>query len=685
MSIDVAVILSLVDRLSGPADRARGSLSDIGAAAGRIARVGMLAAGAAATATAGALTVSTNQAIAFEAAMADVAKVVDFDVGGVADGLVDLSRTTGMAAEDLASLAAAAGQAGMDSEAQILAFTDMAARVGVAFDLPAQFVGDALASIQTALGTTVSETALLADAINHLSNNTAASGDALLNFASRAASAGRQYGFTEEQTLAIGAAMIATGAQADVAATSFRAVGRALTRGASATDRQAQAFEQLGLNTSDVARSMQDDALGTFEDVLRRISELPAELQAAAMSDIFGDEAHAVAALANDLGILEETYALVAEEAEYAGSANEEFAERANTAQQKIQVVQANWTALSREAGNALMPALNEGLSQLITSLQSADLQDNWFFQLADNIGNFAEGALGMEIAADEMTRFHEAGSIAVEVMDGLGDRMSGFTSGFSAGASENMAELSQAFGDLGEALGQLFGLDEGGSIMDLLFGTEEGWSSAGEEIGSFVTGALTDLVNIITSIVNGINDVGQAFEDFTGWIDDWANRIGSIEIDWSFLQPPDWLAGAGDWVGDLFGGEDAVQAASNLAGLADAIPDTASIIDLPSLERAESAAASIAETMQRAGEIDLAPVVRAALNEAQSVLASEDWSGHGARLMDTLAAGVRSGSGPLASAVSAAISQGVSQGVAAGLSSAYDARRQSALQDGAE
>jgi hypothetical protein len=290
-----------------------------------------------------------------------------------------------------------------------------------------------------------------------------------------------------------------------------------------------------------------------------------------------------------------------------------------------------------------------------------------------------------MEIAADEMTRFHEAGSIAVEVMDGLGDRMSGFTSGFSAGASENMAELSQAFGDLGEALGQLFGLDEGGSIMDLLFGTEEGWSSAGEEIGSFVTGALTDLVNIITSIVNGINDVGQAFEDFTGWIDDWANRIGSIEIDWSFLQPPDWLAGAGDWVGDLFGGEDAVQAASNLAGLADAIPDTASIIDLPSLERAESAAASIAETMQRAGEIDLAPVVRAALNEAQSVLASEDWSGHGARLMDTLAAGVRSGSGPLASAVSAAISQGVSQGVAAGLSSAYDARRQSALQDGAE
>lgn len=686
MSIDVAVILSLVDRLSGPADDAGGALGRLGGAAGRMARVGLVAASAAATAVTGALTLSTTQAIAFEAAMADVAKVVDFDVGGVGDGIVELSRGTGMAAEDLAALAAAAGQAGMDTQEAVLQFTDMASTVGVAFDLPAAYVGDAMASMQTALGTTVAETGLLADAINHLSNNTAANAARLLDFGSRAASVGEQYGFTAEQTLAVGGAMIATGAQAEVAATSFRAVGRALTAGEAATARQTGAFEALGLEATEVARAMQEDAVGTLTDVIARIGQLPEEVRASSISQLFGDEARAIAPLINNLDLLNQSYEMVADQANYAGSAQEEFAARADTAQFRIGAIQQNWTALSREAGNALMPALNEGLERLLGTLQSADLQDNWYFRLADSIGDFAEGALGMEVATGEMTRFHAAGAMAAEVMGELGGRTTAFTSGFGEGAASNMGELQEAFAGLGEALGQLFGMEEGGSWMEALFGTEGGWAAVGEEIGAFVVGALTDLVNIVTAIVEVINDAGQAFEDFTGWIDDWVDRIGSIEIDWSFMEPPEWVANIGDTIGNftsgLFGSDDAE---SSLAALGDAIPDTASIIDLPSLEQAESAAASIAETMTRAGEIDLAPIVRAALQEAQSVLASEDWTGHGARLMDTLIAGVQSRTGALGSAVSGAISAGVSQGVAGGLSEAYNTRRQSALQDGAE
>lgn len=689
MSIDVAVILSLVDRLSGPADDAGGALGRLGRAAGRIARVGMLAAGAAATMTAGALANSTTQAIAFEAAMADVAKVVEFDVGGVADGLVDLSRETGMAAEELAELAASAGQAGMDTQEAVLDFTDMASTVGVAFDLPAAYVGDAMASMQTALRTTVSETALLADAINHLSNNSAANAAKILDFGSRAASAGTQFGFAAEETLAIGAAMIAAGAQAEVANTSFQNVGRTLTAGASATTAQQEAFRAIGMEATDVARRMQEDAVGTLRHVIQAIGELPAEVRAAQLNELFGSEARAIAPLVTNLELLDNVLGLVADSASYAGSAQEEFAARADTAQFRIAAIQQNWTALSREAGNALMPALNEGLERLLGSLQSADLQDNWFFRLSDNIGNFAEGALGMATAADEMTRFHQAGAIAAEVMEELSARGSAFTSGFAEGFASNSEELSAAFDGLGEALTQLFGADGEGGWMEALFGTEAGWASVGEELGASIASTLTTIVNAVTEVVELIEAVQTGMDGIIDWFGDLGERISSIEFDWSFLpEPPAWMTDAG---GAVFGfidrlrGGDAADAAESMERLASAVPESVTAVDVSALQSADAAASSLANAMERAGAIDLAPIVRAALNEAQSVLASEDWSGHGARLMDTLAAGVRSGSGPLAAAVSSAIQQGVSQGVSAGLSSDYETRRQSALQDGVE
>ncbi|MEM1284961.1 MAG: phage tail tape measure protein [Pseudomonadota bacterium] len=679
-ALDVAVILSLVDRLSGPANDARRALDGTGNAAGRLARVGFIAASAATAAVTGALAVSTNQAIAFEAAMADVAKVTDFDVSGVADGLVDFSRTTGQAAEDLAALAASAGQAGMDTEASILQFTDMASTVGVAFDLPAAYVGDALAGMQTALGTTVQETGLLADAINHLSNNTAANAARLLDFGQRAASVGEQYGFAAEQTLAIGGAMIATGAQAEVAATSFRAVGRALSAGSSATDRQSQALQRLGLDAEQVARSMQEDAVGTLRDVIVRLGDVEDHLRSSTISDIFGDEARAIAPLINNLDVLDQSLGLVADSANYAGSAQEEFAARADTAAFRLDAIGANMTAFSREAGNTFLPALNAGLERLLTTLQSTDLQDNWYFRLAAGLSDFAEGALGLEIAADEMTRFHQAGAMAADVMEGLGDRASAFGAGFSEGASENMGELIEAFRGLGEALG----LGEG-SLMERLFGTEDGWAEFGSEIGAFVTGGLTDLVNIVTRIVQAFNDGRQAVEDFAGWVGNLADMAGSIEIDWAGLVPDvDLFGGIGDGVSgfmDRFRTDDIDAAAASLAALGDAVPETATVLDVATLEQAESAAASIAETMQRAGQIDLAPIVRAALQEAESVLTSESWASHGERLMGTLAAGVRSGGGPLAAAIRSTVDTAVSSALATD----YAARRQSALQDGGE
>ena len=69
--------------------------------------------------------------------------------------------------------------------------------------------------------------------------------------------------------------MISAGAQSEVAATSFRNMGRALVRGEQATKAQRQAFKALGLDAVKTAKSMQKNALKTTLDVFDRIQALP--------------------------------------------------------------------------------------------------------------------------------------------------------------------------------------------------------------------------------------------------------------------------------------------------------------------------------------------------------------------------------------------------------------------------
>jgi TP901 family phage tail tape measure protein len=307
-------------------------------------------------------------AIDFESAMADVRKVVDFDTPegfqNLSDGILDMSTRIPLTAEELARITAAAGQIGLPND-DLLRFTEMAAKVGVAFDISADQAGDAMANIKTAMGLTLDETSALFDAMNHLSNNSAATAAKTMEFMNRAGAVGSTFGFDDTETLAFGAAMIAAGAGADTAATSFRAMGRALTRGDSATARQLEAFEALGLSAETTAKAMQQDAVGTTMDVLRRMAELPDHLQASTMSDLFGDEARELTKLLANMELLPEMLGQVADETSYLGSAEAEFAARAETTANNIQLMRNQMTRLGVTIGAVVLPHLNNLLGKL--------------------------------------------------------------------------------------------------------------------------------------------------------------------------------------------------------------------------------------------------------------------------------------------------------------------------------
>lgn len=299
----------------------------------------------------------------FESAMADVRKVIDFPTPEAfkefQQALVDMSKTVPLSVNGLAQIAAAAGQAGIAGE-DLIPFTEAAAKIGVAFDISAEAAGDALAKLRTGLGISTEEAVLLTDAMNHLSNAQASSAEEILDVVRRVGAQAKLYGFTAEETAAFASAMISAGAESEVAATSFRNMGMALTRGASATKRQKDALKTLGLTSAEVAKNMQEDAVGTVIDVLDRLAKLPKEMQGAVSSDLFGNEARALGPLLTNLDLVRDSIGLVAKETDYAGSAFREFEVRAKTFQNATQTFNNRITALKIAIGNALIPAIND-------------------------------------------------------------------------------------------------------------------------------------------------------------------------------------------------------------------------------------------------------------------------------------------------------------------------------------
>lgn len=366
--LNSSLILSLIDKVSGPARGIQGAVNNMQKAASRNAQAisqmqgQIMGAAAAGYALYKGLSAPLGAAIEFESSMADIAKVTEFSDAGLSAYGMELRKLASseipMAIAELSDLSAEAAAAGIAQE-DLLDFTRMTAKAAIAWGVTGGQAGEDLAKLQAALGLTIEQTQLYGDAINHLSDNMASDAPSLVDFSRRVASQGEFYGFAKEETLAFGSAMVSTGAEAQVAATSFRNMGRALTKGGSATKAQQRSWSRLGMSSTKVAKAMQEDAVGTTIAVIEALGKLPAHMQASVMGDLFGDEARALAPLLNNVDILKDSLGLVADETSYAGSVSREFAKRAETTEFALQKLKNQINEVGIVIGSALLPPLN--------------------------------------------------------------------------------------------------------------------------------------------------------------------------------------------------------------------------------------------------------------------------------------------------------------------------------------
>ncbi|HQR82479.1 MAG TPA: phage tail tape measure protein [Thiotrichales bacterium] len=315
------------------------------------------------------LALPIKQAVDFESAMADVKKVVDFESPAelkvMEADILRLTRTLPMTAQGISSIMASAGQAGI-AKNELLGFAESAAKMGVAFDVTADEAGDMMAKWRTAFKMNQTQVNTLADQINFLGNTTAASAPKISDVVRRIGPLGEVGGLAAGQIAAIGASMVSTGVESEVAATAIKNFMLSTVAGASATKGQKEAYKSLGLDAEKLAKRMQVDAGGAIDDLLTRLQKLPKHMQAATMKELFGSESiGAIAPLLTNLDALRGNLAKVGDASQYAGSMNKEFEARAATTANSFQLMTNKLSEIGITIGSVLLPAVNTALNAI--------------------------------------------------------------------------------------------------------------------------------------------------------------------------------------------------------------------------------------------------------------------------------------------------------------------------------
>lgn len=389
--LNVQMILKLVDQATAPARRAADGLRGIfrqterteeemaqrreQRARGAIRGVMGLAA---------VMGTVTTAAVLAEEQMAEVIKKVDFESPEgfrlLGNDIQRLSTEIPMAASAITEIVALAGglnvvDAGLpdaEKREQLVAFAADAARMGVAFDIAADQAATSLARWRNNLDLSADGALLLGDAINILGNTMATSERDILTVIDLQGVVAKSAGLAAEETAALSATLLAAGASPERAATGMKNFLNALTRGASVTKRQSEVFEELGLDSVELAERMQVDARGAILSVVEAFGEVDAARRNAAIGDLFGQEAMgAITPLIDNIDSLREAFAKVEDEGEIAGAMMVEFARQSDTAASDLTLVKNSAQALAVAAGTVLLPMLRDALDVIVPLAQS--------------------------------------------------------------------------------------------------------------------------------------------------------------------------------------------------------------------------------------------------------------------------------------------------------------------------
>jgi TP901 family phage tail tape measure protein len=379
-SADIAMIRAEMDKLAVSAAKAEKAATGFGDKMKNVGK-GMAKAGAVMTASvtapiAAGLGASVKAAIDFESAMADVNKVTGLEKGSVeakamAKEIMDLSDHLPIAATGLAEIAAAGGQLGIETK-DLGGFVETVAQMSVAFDMTADQAGQSIAKMMNLYKLNLDGAEKMGDAINHVSNNSSASANQLVDVGTRIGGMATSFGLTAEEAIGLGSAFIVAGGTAETAGTSINGFLQSLQTAASEPEKFALGLEAIGMSGEELEKSIIDNPVKAIETFLTKLNELDGQARATAMKQMFGKgvDTALLSKLADDVAMYNKQMGLATDTTASAGSMQGEFAARADTTANSLILIQNRLTKLGVTIGDALLPHIRKIVTDLSPAVE---------------------------------------------------------------------------------------------------------------------------------------------------------------------------------------------------------------------------------------------------------------------------------------------------------------------------
>lgn len=301
-----------------------------------------------------------------EESQADLRKILGKEAEKYYDDLAELSKNGPLSQIEINEIAGSLAQSGIAGE-DIVAYSDMAGKMKVAFDISTDEAGTFLAKTRDQLNLSKDELFSYMDTLNMLSNNYSVTAAQLADVSARTGGLAKQVGIAKEANMAFATSLISSNMGAERSSTVLSKLYTELAQGAD-TNKKAAAFEALGLNSNTIQEEMAKDAEGTVLKVLEKIKNSNRADKALIISDIFGNDASVL----NGLATLSENLDGVKEKLDKAKQAvsenervNGEYEDRLNTLTNQLKIFRNNAFNALADIGKSIAPELKETLNTL--------------------------------------------------------------------------------------------------------------------------------------------------------------------------------------------------------------------------------------------------------------------------------------------------------------------------------
>ncbi|WP_265042208.1 phage tail tape measure protein [Wolbachia endosymbiont (group B) of Melanostoma mellinum] len=302
-------------------------------------------------------------AVDFESAMADVAKVVEFnketkEADKFVKKLKEMSRTVPLFAAELAQIAASGGQLGIKKE-DLFKFTETVAKMSTAFDMSAEQAGDSIAKLSNVYGIDVSEMEHVGNVINHLSDNTAAKAKDMVEALAIVGGTAKQFGLKFEQTSSLVNAFISLGKQPAKAATAINALLSKLQTAEGQGKEFKAALEEMGITAEEMVQRISESGEETLLHFFQTLKKMDNQERSTILMKLFGQEYQDdIALLAGSFNKYEDAIKLLANTEKYGSSLQKEFKNRADTTANKLKLLRNAIAEVGMNLGSVMLPTL---------------------------------------------------------------------------------------------------------------------------------------------------------------------------------------------------------------------------------------------------------------------------------------------------------------------------------------